>query len=313
DPNFATTVMTEIGKRVTTEAMTTAMDKKFDKSGGTISGGFGSRISAMTIGCGMDEWSNQNYVTYSYEGGQDVTHINVVGIKPNLPTLKLKGNGDMEWDGHPVLHSGNFDPASKADKTGVTEDLAKKLDKTGGTIEGGYRSFIGASTIGCGMPLWESNVYVDFYYDSDNGIEETRIHVCGGPVNMPYLRLRANGDMIWNGQIVYHSGNIDKAKLDAMPTKIIRGSVTASGGNGGGNAYSVGVVYGESAMIRVTHNLGTDNYSATASAVSNGSNIHADNAVTVWRKGLYDVDYVVTAGRGGEREMCAFDYLIIPY
>lgn len=133
DPNFATTVMTEIGKRVTTEAMSTALaDKAATNHSHTA-----AQVGAPTLGATNDP--NQVRESGVYKLGAGSNMPAGIGIGDTMLHMAWDNNAATqiitayasdrmfmrrriaaEWKPWiEMYHSGNFDPALKVDSNKI--------------------------------------------------------------------------------------------------------------------------------------------------------------------------------------------------
>lgn len=193
DPNFATTVMNEIGKRVKTTDFDTALAGKLDKAGGVVTG-------ELIMG--------NNFISHSKESGGVMlffdgtkTIIGSIGVSTSKAThLRSKsghiscgiGNDPMYmiWD------SGNFDPATKADSITILNSDLNTLMKSGiYTVDGDQIQ---------NAPYYSLNwrVFVASY-------SVYRVTQIAQPWDSDRLFFRRKHNDVWHPwREVYHSGNL---------------------------------------------------------------------------------------------------------
>lgn len=309
DPNFATTVMQQIGERMKTTDVNAALAGKFDKSGGEIDGsvtmqypdGLGGRWIKQVI-AGAD--SVGLHMNRTVAAGS-VSQLDVYTRSDDGFAKRMEiGRGILRFQGEYIYHSGNDDD--------IYMNRGSVIDANMSTTPGVY--IYNENTSNC-PSKWGTL----FVVNSTRFISQTAYQTESANV---WYRQQTNGGDWQPWRLMYHSGNLgeatqgaaglisttDKIKLDNQPT-IIRGSVNAAGRSDGGNAKRIEPL--GNGRVRVTHNLGSTSYSAVATV--NGSTGTMDNEVNMSYKGTSYVEFTVTDGTGDDWQAAPFDFIIIPY
>lgn len=266
DPNFATTVMNEIGRRATTEQVDAAVDAKVATKA-NINGDPTKPFDASAL-----------YTSHSDTDTRGVVNGNFASVFDNKDVLLINwgttGGAGLtskddpffvrygEWIKRVIYHTGNFNPASKADLHGNLSSefnafalyVSKNNAEFKGVIDGTYSASLNSNDVL--LANWSPTGAVGLLSKED-------------PYFVRY------GDLA-KKQTIYHTGNVnmatptahgfmsaaDKTKLDAMsPVKIYaRGKVSADGGhlshNGLINISTEREPGYKEGVYRLTHNLG---------------------------------------------------------
>lgn len=270
DPNFATTVMNEIGRRATTEQVEAAVEAKVAGKA-NINGNPSEHFDALEFYiyrsptefrgiCGgtLSEALNNNDVFMV--NSSDIGSVGLLSRKD--PYFIRHGT----WEKHALYHTGNFNPALKAYLHGSLDNefsafalyVAKSNTEFKGIINGTYSASLTDNDVL--LANWSPTGAVGLLSKED-----------------PYVV--RYGDLA-KKQTIYHTGNVnmatttahgfmsaaDKAKLDAVsPVKIYaRGKVLGDLGSGISGSGQNGLVkvtvsrepnY-KKGVYRLTHNLG---------------------------------------------------------
>ena len=172
DPNFSATVMQMIGERVTAEAMNTALAGKADKNG-SIAEPF--KVARLFL----DNNTVKGVVGKDYSGvlaDDDVFLINWDDEKKGAVALSSAGDPYFlrmgEWIKRTLWHSGNFDPAGKANAPATLQNAdLNTLTSNGLYVADGAISNAPASTANCRVLVIATSPYrvtqIAQVYDAD--------------------------------------------------------------------------------------------------------------------------------------------------
>lgn len=317
DPNFATTVMNEIGKRATTEAMNAALAGKLDKSGGTMSGNL-----VLADGVKVSNAAGQNIAAFMAFAS---TAKRMVYGNINVPTLLLSNGPLKRRTAEPevdteytVWDAGNLDKNVIYLDRGVIAEadlnapaaFALKRGVYGVTMSGGrgtLLNFIANSSV---SPV---QFYVDSY--SANNALKWRSGVDNNKFNNANFRT------------IYDSGNLtaattsanglmsaaDKQKLDRIGDGVTSkccGRVNSDGGFVGGFGCA-GSVRIEKGKYRVYHNMGHTNYAVTVTMTPVNTDTYDNTPMVMTISTSY---FDVWMGTGpGSLEDTGFYFITMPY
>lgn len=333
DPNFATTVMTEIGKRVTTEAMVAALSEKAATNHSHTAAQVGAlpthtnevisnMLAIKSPGTryyvpDTENRPNQYGVTLDFNERDWYYRLAFDTDGGNIHYYNRINGGDYQYVGR-LYHSGNFDPALKVDSNKIWDSgrLLESVDFNTILTPGTYQiETANASNTSLNAPVRNDygtltvvkgwSFITQIYYSRK--------------LNKPFFR-NAYDSSGWTEWVAFTNTRAtdtadglmaatDKGKLDAMPTQIIRGSVRADGYRLAGNGFNASPS-GDSVVV--THNLGTTDYAVVANVVS-PVDAYSDNEVAITHKGTATTTFRVVVGVGNETEKAPFDFVIIPY